>query len=229
VNAAPVHIAGERLMLDPAGVLFWPAAATLVVSDLHLEKGAALARRGHLLPPYDTKATLDRLARAMRLYRPRTVVALGDSFHDAMGSQHLHKEDAGRLATLTGQSQFIWVLGNHDPVPHTGLGGGSVADYAAGPLLFRHQAIPDSQGGAQAEIVGHHHPKARVAVRGTSLTRSCFVTDGRRLMMPAFGAYTGGLDVTDAAITALFPRGGRAFLLGEQRLFSFTLASLRAA
>jgi hypothetical protein len=221
MNLAPVHLAGERLLLDPHGALFWPARALLAVADLHLEKGSAAAARGSLLPPWDTGVTLDRLALLLRRYTPRTVLALGDSFHDDGGSQRLQPHEKARLAAMTGAAEFVWVRGNHDPTSPEGIGGISAAEWRDGPLSFRHQA---SGGPVVAEICGHHHPKAQVPARGTVVSRPCFVFDGRRLMLPALGAYSGGLDVRDPAIAALFPRGGRVFLLGRERLFSFPLA-----
>ena len=218
MSATPLHFAGERLLLDPAGALFWPAQRLLGVADLHLEKGSAAARNGSLLPPWDTRATLDRLAALMRRYRPASVLALGDSFHDAAGSGRLQAHDQERLGAMARYASFIWVLGNHDPAPPEGVGGQAVSEWRAGPLLFRHEGRP---GPADGEICGHHHPKASIAVRGTVVTRPCFICDGRRLMLPALGAYTGGLDVRDPAIATLFPRGSRLFLLGRDRLFSF--------
>jgi hypothetical protein len=226
MNSAPVHLAGERLLLDPQGALYWPARALLAVADLHLEKGSAAAARGSLLPPWDTGATLDRLAALLRRYAPRTVVALGDSFHDAGGSRRLPPHERARLAAMTAAAAFVWVLGNHDPAPPDGVGGDSVAEWRDGRLSFRHQA---SAAPPAAEVCGHHHPKAQVPTRGTVVSRPCFVFDGRRLMLPALGAYSGGLDVRDSAIAALFPRGGRVFLLGRERLFSFPLAAARRA
>ena len=220
MNLAPVHLAGERLLLDPQGALFWPARALLAVADLHLEKGSAAAARGSLLPPWDTGLTLDRLAALLRRYTPRTVVALGDSFHDAGASQRLQPHDHARLQAMTGVAAFVWVRGNHDPAPPDGVGGSAVAEWRDARLSFRHQASAEP---AAAEICGHHHPKAQVPARGTVVSRPCFVFDGRRLMMPAFGAYTGGLDVRDPAINRLFPTGGRVFLLGKDRLFSFEI------
>jgi DNA ligase-associated metallophosphoesterase len=220
MTAAPIHIAGERLMLDPQGVLVWPAAGLLVVSDLHLEKGTAFARRGMLLPPFDTQATLDRLHGLLRRWRPKIVVALGDSFHDREGAERLPANERERLDDMTEGCRFIWVLGNHDPTAPAGVGGEAVAEFEAGPFKFRHEAVPNA---APGEIVGHHHPKALVPTRGSSVSRPCFVSDARRVMMPAFGAYTGGLDVRDPAIARLFPRGGRVFLLGKDRLFSFAM------
>lgn len=218
--AAPVHLAGERLMLDPAGALFWPAHGLLAVADLHLEKGSSFARKGMLLPPWDTRATLDRLLLRLRHWRPETLVLLGDSFHDPGGAQRLAADDAARLRTIAARLRVIWVRGNHDPHPPQGLGGEAVAEFAAGPLAFRHQAAMRAVAG---EISGHYHPKATVAARGTGICRPCFMTDSRRILMPAFGAYAGGLEIRDPAIGRLFPRGGRAFLLGQDRLYSFAI------
>lgn len=220
MTAAPVHIAGERLMLDPMGGLFWPATRLLAVSDLHLEKGSSFARRGMLLPPWDTHATLDRLTLLLRRWSPSVVVALGDSFHDAHGSGRLPAGELNRLNAMTEAHRFVWVQGNHDPAPPVGVGGAWVESYASGPVVFRHQATTAASPG---EVVGHHHPKAQVQARAGTVSRPCFVADGRRLMMPALGAYTGGLDVRDPAISHLFPRGGRVFLLGKERLFTFQL------
>jgi uncharacterized protein len=223
MTAAPIHLAGERLMLDPAGAVFWPAAGLMAVSDLHLEKGSSYARRGQLLPPWDTHATLDRLILLLRRWQPRLVVALGDSFHDVDGAGRLPSGERARLKAITQAQRFIWVQGNHDPAPPRGVGGEWMETFATTTLVFRHQAGP---GPTPGEICGHHHPKAAVPARGGSVSRPCFVADARRLMMPAFGAYTGGLDVRDPAIARLFPRGGRVFLLGRERLFSFTLGTL---
>ena len=216
----PIHMSGERLMLDPMGALFWPDQRLLVVSDLHLEKGSSYARRGMLLPPWDTHATLDRLTLLLRRWSPQTVVALGDSFHDAAGSTRLPQTEQNRLQAMTEAHRFVWVQGNHDPTPPTGLGGTWVEAHAAGPMVFRHEAIAIADPG---EVVGHHHPKATIQARAGTVSRPCFVFDGRRLMMPAFGAYTGGLDVRAPAINRLFPLGGRVFLLGKDRLFSFEI------
>jgi DNA ligase-associated metallophosphoesterase len=227
--AAPIHLAGERLMLDPMGALFWPAQRLLAVSDLHLEKGSSFARRGMLLPPWDTHTTVDRLTLLLRRWSPEVVVALGDSFHDALGSGRLPATEQYRLNAMTQAHRFIWVQGNHDPMPPEGLGGDWVTTHTVGPMMFRHEAIASAEPG---EVVGHHHPKATVPARSGSVSRPCFVFDGRRLMMPAFGAYTGGLDVRDPAINRLFPRGGRVFLLGKDRLYSFEIgrgAALRMA
>ena len=225
MTPAPLHFAGERLLLDPVGALFWPAEQTLVVADLHFEKGSSAAEQGRLLPPWDTAVTLERLGGLMRRYRPARIVALGDSFHDRRAAARLSAGDAARLRAMAESARFVWVRGNHDPEAPE-LPGDAVAEWRAGPLWFRHEG---RRGGADGEICGHHHPKVRVAVRGAMVTRPCFMTDSRRLMLPALGAYTGGLDVRSAAIAGLFPRGGRVFLLGRDRLFSFTTEQIATA
>jgi hypothetical protein len=224
MTAAPIHFRDERLMLDPAGAAFWPAKRVLIVADLHFEKSTSLAARGALLPPYDTRATLERLNRLVRLYRPKKVIALGDSFHDRDAASRLHPDNRARIEAMAREAQFIWITGNHDAAP-TGMPGVSVAQYREGPFTFRHQAEP-VLGPREIEISGHFHPKASIEARAKRVSRPCFVTDGARLMMPAFGAYTGGLDVHDPAISRLFPRGLRVFLLGQEQLFSFSLEQL---
>lgn len=225
MTVAPIHIAGTRLMLDPAGALLWPEQGLMVVSDLHLEKGTAFARQGMLLPPWDTRATLDRLAMLMRRHRPRTVIALGDSFHDRTAAARLPAAEIARIIAMTSAARFIWVLGNHDPEPATQLGGDWVDEFSMGSLIFRHQGKSKNlRLDPEGEICGHHHPKAAITVRGGVQSRACFVTDANRVMLPAFGAYTGGLDVTHPEIARLFPLGGRVFLLGRERLFSFAMA-----
>ena len=230
MSAAPIHFQGERLMLDPLGAAFWPARRTLIVADLHLEKGSAAAARGSLLPPFDTRATLDKLHRLARLYRPARIIALGDSFHDTHGPRRLSAEDKARLTALAGQAEFIWIAGNHDAAPpasgqESDFRHESVATYADGPFVFRHQA-QGRRRAQEVEISGHYHPKASVSTRALRVSRPCFVSDGTRLILPAFGAFTGGLDVRDPAIAGLFPRGLRVFLLGRERLYAFALAQV---
>ncbi len=222
MKTALFHLAGEQVMLDHRGVLYWPSARLLAVADLHLEKGSALAHRGGLVPPWDSRITLERLLACITDWRPETVVALGDSFHDPYASARLSPSDARRVRAIGEASRLVWVSGNHDPKPPLGLAGESMPEFRLGRVRFRHQASDPLDAG-EAELCGHHHPKARIATRGGSVSRPCFVGCGRRLMLPAFGAYTGGLDVSSPAISRLFPRGGSAFLLGASRLFSFPL------
>ena len=222
-DAASVELAGERLLLDPAGVIYWPAARLLAVADLHLEKGSASARRGALLPPWDSRITLDRLLICIARWQPETVIALGDSFHDRDAARRLPAAESALLHGISTRARLLWVLGNHDPEPPEGFPGEYGLEFALGPLRFRHQAHAGLPPG-EAELCGHHHPKARIATRGGAVSRPCFVADQRRIMLPAFGAYAGGLDVSSPPIARLFPDGGRAFLLGTGRLFSFALA-----
>ena len=217
---ASIHVAGERLMLDPAGVLHWPARRLLCVADLHLEKGSAFAARGRLLPPYDSRETIARLIPLLRRYRPSRLVFLGDSFHDDGGPARLGPAEGSMLAHALAGIEAIWIAGNHDPSGPADLPGVAAAEYRDGPLVFRHIPLPR----ATAEIAGHLHPKMAAPTRAGGVVRPCFVSDGRRVLMPAFGAYTGGLDTADPAIAVLFPRGGRAFLLGAHGLHAFPLA-----
>jgi DNA ligase-associated metallophosphoesterase len=224
MTAAPLHFYGERLMLDPEGAVYWPAKRVLIVSDLHLEKASAAAMRGSLLPPFDTRVTLDKLHRLIRHYQPAAVIALGDSFHDTRGVERMHGADRARLIQMTKDTHFVWITGNHDAAA-SGLPGESVEQWQEGIFSLRHQAAarPASRN---VEISGHYHPKASVNTASLRISRPCFVTDAARMILPAFGAYTGGLDVRDPAITRLFPRGLRVFLLGQTKLFSFGLGQL---
>lgn len=215
-----LRFAGRDLLLDPLGGVVWPEAGLLAVADLHLEKGSACAVNGSLVPPWDTAATLDRLAALIARWRPLTVVALGDSFHDRQGFSRMAPADAARLHAWAQDARFVWVLGNHDPEPAPGLSGTTTPCWSFGGLDFCHQARP----GHGPELVGHHHPKASIPTRAGTVTRPCFVAGDHRLMLPALGAFTGGLDIGSPAIAGLFPRGGRAFLLGQGRLFGFPLA-----
>lgn len=209
---------GVRLMPDATGALWWPATRTLIVADLHLEKGSAYAARSRqFLPPYDTRATLGRLEALQRRHRPARWLCLGDSFHDQEAADRLADEDADRLRRLAGQSDWVWLCGNHDPAPPGNLGGRVVEELAEGGLVFRHQAAEGRQPG---EVSGHFHPKASVVVQGKRLTRRCFVSDGIRLVLPAFGAYAGGLDVLDRAFAPLFSRMFHAWLLGDASVFA---------
>jgi DNA ligase-associated metallophosphoesterase len=201
------------LVADLSGALVWPEQSMVVVADLHLEKGSALARRGLLLPPYDTRTTLTRLEAVLARWRPRRVVSLGDGFHDGAASTRLGAEDRLRLRRLVAACDWLWLAGNHDPAPPEGLGGRVEQALEIAGITLRHAPAP--QPGAR-EIAGHLHPCAGVEVRGRQLSRRCFVDDGRRLLLPAFGSYTGGLDVLDPAIASLFADGFQATLLGEQ-------------
>ncbi len=222
--------AGARLLADPGCALVWPARRLVAVADLHLEKGSAHAARGAgLLPPYDSRATLDRLATLLRRHRPRTVVFLGDSFDDGDAHHRLGAADRARLMRMAAAHDLVWISGNHDPAPPKTLGGRVLAELRLGPLTFRHEALAGPGAPmVSGEISGHFHPKATVRLRTRSFTGKCFATDGRRLILPSFGAYTGGLDVLDPAIDGLMGRGTRFFVAGRGRIHAFTRRQLRA-
>lgn len=188
------------LEADPSGALWWPAESTLVVADLHLGKGSSFAARGVPLPPHDGRLTLERLAAVAARLRPRRVICLGDSFHDAGAAARLTADERQALADLSAGRDWLWVAGNHDPEPAPDIPGQWLAQAEAGGIAFRHEADPVAPG---PEVSGHYHPKAAVRVRGRRLAGRCFVTDGRRLILPAFGAYAGGLSVLDPAIAGL--------------------------
>ena len=217
-----IIIAGVTLVADPAGALYWPDEKLLAVADLHLEKGSAFATRGVLLPPYDTTATLARLAKLIEHYQPALVVALGDSFHDGGGPARMPEISRSALAALHRGRDWLWLSGNHDPDPPQGVGGRVAAELAIGGLIFRHQpSLQDADG----EIAGHLHPAARVAQRGRGVARRCFAADSNRMVMPAFGAYAGGVNIRDRAFVALF--GALSFtahLLGAGRLYAIPAA-----
>jgi DNA ligase-associated metallophosphoesterase len=213
-----VTIAGVTLIADLSGALFWEEQRLLVVSDLHLEKGSSFAARGVLLPPYDTVATLSRLGSVIARHDPRTVIALGDSFHDRDAHGRLSVPDRAAIAALQARRDWIWIAGNHDPALPDDLGGVVASEVAVGGIVFRHAPT-----GAIGEIAGHLHPKARVATRGRSVERRCFAADGERVVMPAFGAYAGGLSIRDAAFAKIFQTlGFMAHVLGDRRLHAIT-------
>jgi hypothetical protein len=213
---AAIALADAALTLDVSGALWWAAHRTLVVSDLHLEKGSAYAARGQALPPYDTRATLMRLKRLLARQRPSRVVALGDSFHDAETDARMGAEDRASLAGLVAQVEsWVWIAGNHDPAPPAHLGGTVAAELRLGDLVFRHEPT-----GEEGEVAGHLHPCARVAGRGRALRRRCFATDGACLVAPAFGAFAGGLNVLDDAFAAVFGDAPQTVhVLGRDRVW----------
>jgi uncharacterized protein len=212
-----IDVNGETLVPDVSGALWWPAEKTLVFADLHFEKGSAYAKGGQLLPPYDTRATIKRLQDVLERFRPAQVIALGDSFHDRGAGGRLDAEEAAALKALTACCQWLWVEGNHDPEPPSWLGGSVTREAATGGLLFRHK--PDA-GACKGEVAGHLHPATTVSRRGMSVRRRCFVSDGTRLILPAFGAYTGGLDVREAAIASLFAEGFAVYAMGRERVYA---------
>jgi DNA ligase-associated metallophosphoesterase len=210
-----IELAGAVLTARASGALWWEAERLLCVADLHLCRSERLARRGGtLLPPYETSETLDRLADEIAALAPRTVICLGDSFDDCAAGEALAPADAARIDALMAGRAWVWVAGNHDPAP-LALDGSYLGELAVGPLAFRHAARSGAQAG---EVSGHFHPKLRLPVRGRGVVRRCFVADDVRLILPAFGVYTGGLDVGHPSIAALLRPGARAILTGVPSL-----------
>ncbi|MBU1323745.1 MAG: ligase-associated DNA damage response endonuclease PdeM [Alphaproteobacteria bacterium] len=200
-----VRVNGEACVLRCSGALWVPERRTLIASDLHLEKGSAFAARGQMLPPYDSPATIAKLEAEVEALDPGTVVLLGDSFHDSRAVDRLGGDGHARLGRMARGRSWIWLEGNHDLEALAGaldrLTGEVVATLQVGALTLIHEP---QAGASPGEVAGHLHPAARVAAYGRGVRRPCFVTDGGRLVMPAFGAFTGGLDVRDAAVAGLF-------------------------
>jgi uncharacterized protein len=211
-----IALQGQAALLDLTGAMYLPEHDALLVADLHFEKGSSFARRGMMLPPYDTRETLMALSEAVLRFDPRTVVALGDSFHDIGGPDRLGDEERTTLAEVQAGRDWIWVTGNHDRILPDSIGGQVVEEMALGSLTLRHEPL----AGEQAEVAGHLHPVGKVVMRGRSTRRRCFLSDGRRCVMPALGAYAGGLNACDAAFKPLFPNGFTAHLIGTERIFA---------
>jgi DNA ligase-associated metallophosphoesterase len=212
-----IGVSGHEMRPLAAGALYWEAEDTLLVADLHLEKGSAYAALGMLLPPYDTRTTLERLAKVIRAVDPSRVVALGDSFHRADSAQNLTAGDLDFLLGLQRGREWYWICGNHDPHLPASIGGTVCATLTICGLTLRHEP---SAGQSSREIAGHLHPVARIARRGTMIRRRCFATDGNRVVMPAFGAYAGGLNVLDGAFGSLFLRHQlEAWMMGRANVY----------
>jgi DNA ligase-associated metallophosphoesterase len=217
--------AGERLEALPSGALHWPARHLLAVADLHLEKGSSYAVSAlKLLPRHDTRQTLSMLATLIDLLAPKTVICLGDSFHDREAIERLAKPERSEIEKLSRRASFVWIAGNHDPAPPPEGWGAVAEEIAEGPLIFRHEArfgLPDG------EISGHFHPVAALTVRGRGIRRRCFLTDGRRVILPAFGTYAGGLNALDPAIAQLFPDDYDALIVGRDAVRRLSWRRLR--
>ena len=204
-----INFCGEEISLRPSGALFWRGANMLVVSDLHLGKSERIARRGgSLLPPYETTETLTRLSDEIDATHPKTVLCLGDSFDDPKAVNSMDESHTQTLQKLQAGRRWLWIEGNHDP-GHLGLGGTTLSEHREGSLTFRHIAENAAENG---EISGHYHPKARI--KHTS--RRCFLVDESRMILPAFGVYTGGLNCTDPVLRALFSDRAKAYLTGRR-------------
>jgi uncharacterized protein len=224
-DVATAKVAGVEFVCDPLGALYCEALDLLVVSDLHLEKGAAFARRGHLLPPYDTYATLKILAVVLKRYDPAMVVSLGDNFHDREGSGLMPADCRHLIGDMAAGRDWIWITGNHDPDGVANLPGTVADSLAVSGLTFRHEP---QQGACPGEIAGHLHPAATVRRREKSVRRPCFATDGERMIMPSFGVMTGGLDLAHSAFRGLFARDKLiAHMMSRDRIYSVGYANLK--
>ncbi|HEY8005136.1 MAG TPA: ligase-associated DNA damage response endonuclease PdeM [Phenylobacterium sp.] len=209
------RIGVAEALLRCSGALWLAAERTLVVADLHLEKGSSYAARGQMLPPYDTRETLKRLAAEIEALSPATVVLLGDTFHDRRSESRLAADDAERLRDLARGRTLVWAVGNHDADGPRALPGEVVDELAICGLTLRHEPRAGTQA---AEVSGHLHPAAKVKAALGRVRRRCFVTDAERMILPAFGAYAGGLNVRDAAFAGLFARPPLAGALGNGRV-----------
>lgn len=212
----PFLFAGEEMLLTQGRALYWPREQALLVADLHLEKASFFAAHGQMLPPYDSRETLERLALAIRETGARRVFALGDNFHDRKGGLRLEPHAAGMLAALTCATEWVWIIGNHD-AGMTEIAGGVLAEELdLSGLVLRHHALAGEQ---RPELSGHFHPRLTVSARGRRIARPCAVMSEQRMILPAFGALTGGMDAADPAILtamqpaqsidAVLPAGGR--------------------
>ena len=224
-TAHAFSMCGKALVADISGALYWPGEKALLVADLHLEKGSAAASKGRMLPPYDTRETLMKLAEAIDRHAPEVVIALGDSLHDCGAAARIEPDDLRVLAMLQEGRRWIWVTGNHDPEIAPVLGGSVCDEIALSGITLRHAP---RAARITHEIAGHLHPAARVSLYGHIVRRPCFLGNGRRLILPAFGAFTGGLNVLDQAFDPLFgPDGLNVILLGQEGLYPIATRLLR--
>ncbi len=211
-----VKVNDARITCDCSGAAYWHAEKLLIVADLHLEKSSCFARHGQLLPPYDSERTLKRLKTVVEKYQPQTIIALGDSFHDNQASLQLSETNRQLLEDIITHHEMIWIAGNHDD-EKTEFAGQWTHEIRIGSLLFRHEPLAGTQKG---EIAGHLHPALRISRRGMSVRRFCFASDGNRMILPAFGAYAGGLDLTHKAFYNIFDKSALiACLLGKNTIY----------
>lgn len=221
MNDAEISFQGMTLLPLPSGALFWQAQQVLCVSDLHLGKAERMARRGGTsLPPYETRDTLDRLGADLDRTQARRVICLGDSFDDLTAARSLPEEARLHIARLQAGRDWTWIEGNHDPGP-VEFGGTHLFELELGPITFRHIAQP----GAQGEVSGHYHPKAQVRTRARTVSRPAFLWDAARIILPAYGTYTGGLASHSPVFKDLLGPDARAILTGRQ---TFAVAMPRA-
>lgn len=218
----PFSFANHALFALPQGALFWPARRALLVADLHFEKASWFASFGQMLPPYDSIATLTDLRAIVEAVDPAEIWCLGDSFHDSAGSGRLPPRAQAMLQALTARTRWTWVTGNHDPAPADHHGGAVVDEALVDGMVLRHEADPAEP---RPELSGHFHPKLRVQVRGRHVSRRCFVASATKIVLPAFGALTGGLDAAHPEITRAMGCAGEALVPVEDRLLRFALAA----
>lgn len=227
MSRVAISFAGHQLVPLPEGALFWPARRALLVADLHFEKASWFARRGQFLPPYDSVETLRCLAEIVDKWQPAELWCLGDSFHDTGGVERLSADACAALAALTARLDWTWITGNHDPgLAHAfcngGIAGAVRAEAEVDGLLLRHEADPAE---TRPELSGHFHPKLRITVRGRLISRRCFVASETKLILPAFGALTGGLDAADPAIRKAVGRPATALVPTPEKLLRFPVAA----
>lgn len=219
-----ISLGGLDFIPDLSGALYAPDFATLLVADLHLEKGTSLARRGVHLPPYDSRESLEQLRRVIAAAKPQRLIFLGDSFHDPAARERIDGQDLARLLSITATIPTIWITGNHDPAPPGDIGGTIAAEVALGPVSLRHEPRPLGDG--MLEIAGHLHPAATVVQRGHRIRCRCFIADDRRIVMPAFGSYTGALGIGSDAFAGLF-EDYKVWMLGSRAIHRFPAARVR--
>ncbi len=220
MDRSPFRFGGQSWLALPEGALFWCERAALIVADLHLEKASAFAARGQMLPPYDSLATLAALDSALARSGARELWCLGDSLHDAAATDRMTSDVLDRLARLTARVDWVWITGNHDPHPSPRLGGTICEEADVAGIILRHEALP---GEARPELSGHFHPKWRMSLRGRLVSRRCFVLGERKLILPSFGAFTGGLDACAPPIRSLFGARAEALVPIEARLLRFPM------
>ncbi len=221
-----IQFHGHEMVLTPSGVLIWPAHKLAVVSDLHLEKGSYFGLSGQFLPTYDSVETLERLRDALQMSGAETVIFLGDSFHDEKGYHRLSDEARGLFDGLIERFDVIWIVGNHDGA-FAPAGVHVAEDIAYDSVIFRHEAQADFDSNGLAEISGHFHPKASLSIRGKRVRKACFIEDGQRMIMPAFGAYTGGMNVASPEISGLFAHPARLHLMGQKDIYSAAFEDIK--
>jgi DNA ligase-associated metallophosphoesterase len=213
---------GQELMALPQGALFWPRRRALLVADLHLEKASWFARLGQMLPPYDSLATLADLAAIAAATEAAEIWCLGDSFHDRHGCDRLPAPARAALTALTAATRWTWIVGNHDPGFADHCGGSIALEAEVDGLVLRHEADPAEP---RPELSGHFHPKLRITHRGRQVSRRCFVATQTKLILPAFGSLTGGLDAHHPEIVRAVGAGAQALVPVQDRLLRFPIAA----